>query len=98
MISYPTVAYLSKDLCFKMSCSRGHYGKNLKPAGLLYCLLKNGIVGTSLVVQWVRLSALPGQGTWVLSLVMEQRSHMTLGTARGDKERNGIVTYHNTDN
>lgn len=43
---YTTAAYPSKDLRFKTSCSRGHYGKNLKPAGLLYCLLKNGIVGT----------------------------------------------------
>ena len=95
---YTIVAYPSKDLCFKTCCSRGHYGKNLKPVRLLYCLLKNGIVGTSMVVQWLRLSALPRQGTWVLSLVMERRSHMTLGMARGNKKRNGIVTYHATNN
>ena len=33
--------------------------------------------GTSLVVQWLRIH-LPVQGTWVLSLIGELRSHMPL--------------------
>ena len=41
--------------------------------------LKSPGLGTSLVVQWLRI-CLPKQGTWVQSLVRELRSHMPWGS------------------
>ena len=41
-------------------------------------LKKSHNVGSSLVVQWLRIQ-LTMQGTWVQSLVMELRSHMPWG-------------------
>ena len=46
-------------------------------------LKKNGFLGTSLMVQWLRIR-LPMQGTRVQSLVGELRSHMP----RGQKSQN----------
>ena len=40
--------------------------------------LRNGWLGSSLVVQWLRIH-LPKQGMWVQSLVWELRSHMPQG-------------------
>ena len=44
----------------------------------IYRHLKKCSLGTSLVVQWLRLH-LPVQGVWVRSLVRELRSHMPCG-------------------
>ena len=42
--------------------------------------LRNGWLGSSLVVQWLRIHC-PKQGMWVQSLVWELRSHMPQGIA-----------------
>ena len=47
------------------------------------CYQKERLLGTSLVVQWLRLN-LPMQGVWVQSLVGELRSH----TPHGQKTKN----------
>ena len=51
-----------------------------------YAVLKNEIVGTSLVVQWLRICLAKHRGPGFRTLVGELRSHQLLGTTNKESD------------